>query len=210
MSEPRRITCPQGCENVYPQVFKRGKPSILSCGHEDWTELVTSHAWPDGELRDRAEEETERADVLSGMLREMARKVIKERRYRRERVNLAHNRMSRAVHQRKSALQKVGTAVGVHVGSPGEDRYPVYEDRICAAALRLRADEAEKVVALLARAERAEADLAQARKVLKEISDAGCEWAGDGGCSGYDTECRSCMADSALSGSAPTGEGKKS
>lgn len=82
----------------------------------------------------------ERNAALSGAVRAMARRLGHHRRWARE----ATTRRSRAMRERLQTLQRLGDAVGVHVGHPSHDRYQEFEDRIVAAGLRLRADRAEE------------------------------------------------------------------
>jgi hypothetical protein len=77
--------------------------------------------------------------VMTETVRALARRLRLER---RSRLN-ALSRGIDANHFRKALLQRLGTAVGVHVGSPVVTRYDEYADRIVALALRMRADEAD-------------------------------------------------------------------
>lgn len=75
-------------------------------------------------------------DRLSAALREMARRHVTTR---RRAASAAGRAQSRFIAY-KGLLNQLGSAVGVHVGSPSENRYQEFAKRIIAAALRHRAD----------------------------------------------------------------------
>jgi hypothetical protein len=113
-------------------------------------------------------------DRLSAALRKMARRTVFQRRLARRAVRRSHEHLR----SYEALLRSLGSAVGVHVGHPGQRRYPEFVERICAAALKARADNAELRAQLAAQRPDGETapslrtvSLAEARRMAANISE---------------------------------------